>query len=81
MMIRLTRLGGSSLFVNADLVQWLESTPDTVVTLVNGEKLVVAEPLSVVVGRIHSRRRRLARLGLAGAPYSRSIPAVTATRP
>lgn len=51
-MILVTRLNGESLAVNADLIQRVESTPDTVVTLVDGSKLVVSESLDVVIDRV-----------------------------
>ena len=42
-MIELTRLNGSHLSVNCDLIKYVDSAPDTVLTLVTGEKLVVLE--------------------------------------
>src|SRR6202020_1167164 len=42
-MIQLTRLNGCRLDVNCDLIKYAESSPDTVLTLVTGEKLVVLE--------------------------------------
>jgi flagellar protein FlbD len=50
-------LNGSQLYLNSDLVKWLESSPDTVVTLVTGEKIVVVEPVDEIVRRIEARRR------------------------
>jgi flagellar protein FlbD len=47
-MIELTRLNGSPLAVNCDLIKYAESAPDTVLTLITGEKLVVLEPCSEV---------------------------------
>jgi Uncharacterized protein, possibly involved in motility len=38
-MIRLTRYDNKELFVNAELIQFVESKPDTIITLTNGEKL------------------------------------------
>ena len=40
-MIELTRLNGSRLSINCDLIKHAESAPDTVLTLITGEKLVV----------------------------------------
>lgn len=51
-MIRLTRLNGSELGLNADLIERVEATPDTVITLIDGTKFVVAESSSEVVARI-----------------------------
>jgi flagellar protein FlbD len=50
-MIELTRLNGSPLAVNCDLIKYAESSPDTVLTLITGEKLVVLEPCSEVSRR------------------------------
>jgi flagellar protein FlbD len=50
-MIHLTRLNGNSLVVNCDLIKYAESSPDTVLTLVNGEKIVVLESCQEVVDR------------------------------
>lgn len=43
-MINLTRLNGEKIVVNIDLIEFMEETPDTVVTLTTGRKLVVKEP-------------------------------------
>jgi flagellar protein FlbD len=50
-MIRLTRLGGEPFILNADLIQYVEARPDTFVTLINGERLVVAEAMDEVLRR------------------------------
>jgi flagellar protein FlbD len=47
-MIELTRLNGSPLAINCDLIKYAESAPDTVLTLITGEKLVVLEPCNEV---------------------------------
>lgn len=48
-MISLTRLSGQRFALNADLIQRVDATPDTVVTLVDGTSVVVAEPVEEVV--------------------------------
>lgn len=55
-MILLTRLSGSAFVLNADLIERLDSTPDTVVTLVDGKKYVVAEGLLQVVEQVRTWR-------------------------
>jgi flagellar protein FlbD len=50
-MIELTRLNGSPLAINCDLIKYAEAAPDTVLTLITGEKLVVREPCSEVSER------------------------------
>jgi flagellar protein FlbD len=58
-MIELTRLNGSHLSVNCDLIKYAESAPDTVLTLITGEKLVVLEPSSEVARRTLEYRARV----------------------
>jgi flagellar protein FlbD len=53
-MIRLTRLNNRSLVVNADLIKFIEQAPDTVITLLTGEKLVVRETEAEVLERVHA---------------------------
>ena len=55
------RLDGSQLVVNADLIEMVEHTADTVITLSDGKKLVVATPVSEVVDRIVGYRQAIAR--------------------
>jgi uncharacterized protein YlzI (FlbEa/FlbD family) len=52
-MIHLTRLNNTALVVNADLIKFIENAPDTVITLITGEKLVVRESAAEVLERIH----------------------------
>ena len=56
-MIQLTRLNNSPLIVNSDLVKFVEQSPDTVITLVNGEKILVREKADEVLNRIVEFRR------------------------
>lgn len=58
-MIHLTRLNNSSLTVNSDLIKFVEQSPDTVITLLNGEKILVRETAEQVLERIVDFRRRL----------------------
>lgn len=67
-MIRLTRLNNRSLVVNADLIKFIEKAPDTVITLVSGEKIVVSETVEEVMNRIVDFRRRLLAPQIRGEP-------------
>ena len=60
-MIELTRLNGGHLTVNCDLIKHAESSPDTVLTLITGEKLVVLEPCSEITERTLTYRARVLR--------------------
>ncbi len=57
-MIRVTRLNGKTFYVNAELIQFVERTADTVITLTNGVKVVVSDAPEAVVEAIVEYRRR-----------------------
>lgn len=79
-MIELTRLNRQKLILNADLIKWLEASPDTVITLINGEKMIVLETAAEVVDLVHAYRRSLLQgLDLSSVSRSGALPA--ATRP
>ncbi len=50
-MISLTRLNDTKLVVNADKIKFVEETPDTIITLVNNEKIMVKETADEVVSK------------------------------
>jgi len=58
-LIEVTRLRGSKFVINADLIETIEATPDTVITLVNGHRYVVEEPVDKVVDLIVSYHKRI----------------------
>ncbi len=58
-MIQLTRLNGSLMVVNSDLIKYAEASPDTMLTLINGEKIMVLETCEQVVERTVAYRTRL----------------------
>ncbi len=60
-MIELTRLNGSPLAINCDLIKYAEASPDTVLTLITGEKLVVLEPCREVSQRTMDYRAAILR--------------------
>ena len=57
--ISLRRLNNQPIMVNADLIESLESTPDTVVTLVSGNKLIVRDTMEEIRDRIVEYKRRI----------------------
>ena len=71
-MIWVTRLNGTEIVVNADLIETVESTPDTVLTLVDGKKYVVHETAREVVERIQADRAST--LALVDAPLQPPAP-------
>jgi flagellar protein FlbD len=73
-MIQLTRLNGSHLTVNCDLIRYMESSPDTVLTLVGGEKLVVLEPCEEIAETVllyHAEVLRMAWPTMGAKPAER----------
>ena len=56
-MIRLTRLNNQPLTVNSDLIKFVEQSPDTLITLVTGEKIVVRETVGDVLAAVIAFRR------------------------
>lgn len=81
-MIQLTRLNNNPLIINSDLIKLIENAPDTVLTLVTGEKIVVLESSRQVVEKIVEFRRRIlaelplqvAATGSSGLKLTRQIP-------
>ncbi len=74
-MIHVARFDGTDLIINADLIETIEETPDTVVTLVNGKKFVVREAARELVQRIVAYRRgiRGSRERTAAASLSQAL--------
>jgi flagellar protein FlbD len=58
-MIRLTRLNNQPLMVNSDLIKCVENAPDTVLTLVTGEKIIVRETADQVLDQVIQFRRAI----------------------
>ncbi len=58
-MIRLTRLNHIPLVLNSDLIEHIEMTPDTVITLTSGQKIMVLEAAVEVVERVVAFRRTI----------------------
>ena len=58
-MIKLTRMSREPLVLNADLIEYMEATPDTVITMTTGEKLRVSETADEVIARVIEFRRSI----------------------
>jgi len=56
-MITVTRLNNTSIIVNPDAIVFIEETPDTIITLLDGEKLMVREKVSEVIRRVIEFKR------------------------
>ena len=58
-MITVTKLNGKQLIVNAELIEMIEETPDTIVTLLNGHKLIVKESSTELVDMMLNYKRKI----------------------
>ena len=58
-MIKLTRLNHEPLVLNSDLIEYIEATPDTVITMTTREKLRVTETADEVITRVIEFRRAI----------------------
>ena len=58
-MIELTRLGGSVFFVNPHQIEYVESNPDTTLTMLSGKRLVVREDYQSLFDRVVAYRRQI----------------------
>ena len=66
-MIKLTRLNGHKLYINCDLFKYAEASPDTMLTLVTGEKIVVLESCEQVAALAFRLRVRILETAWPGA--------------
>ncbi len=69
-MIKVSRLDGTEFVVNAELIELIETTPDTVLSLTTGRKLIVREPAEELVTRVVAFRHRI----LDRAPSNLTTP-------
>ena len=72
-MIDLTRLNGSRLLVNPDLIKFAEPNPDTTITLITGEKLIVLDSCDDLMTRVHAWR-----VSVLTAAWPDAAPALSA---
>ena len=71
-MVHLTRLNNQPFVVNADLIKFIENSPDTVITLLTGEKLLVRESVEEVLERIGEFHTRFYRRAGPGTVFDNS---------
>lgn len=58
-MIKVKRLNDKEFVVNSDLILYIEETPDTVITLTTGQKVVVLEPVDDLIDKIVEYKARI----------------------
>ncbi|MDN5344436.1 MAG: flagellar protein FlbD [Clostridia bacterium] len=59
-MIKVTTLDKREMVLNAELIERIESVPETVITLTSGKKVLVTQPVEEIVARVITYRRRIA---------------------
>lgn len=75
-MIELTRLNGKPMLLNSDLIKTAEASPDTMLTLITGEKLMVREEIAEVLERVLAYRARLLAMVARRLPQSDDVERV-----
>jgi flagellar protein FlbD len=73
-MITLTRLSGSVFVLNSDLIERIDSTPDSVVTLIDGKKYVVTESLEEIIDAVRRYRGEVVAFGAQLADQTERSP-------
>ena len=58
-MIEITKLNGTRILINPDLIEIIESTPDTVISLTTGRKIIVKESIQEINNLVKSYRKEI----------------------
>ena len=66
-MIKVTRLNDQEFVINAELIESVEATPDTMIALTNGKKIMVKNSLDEIIERVEAYKRRSTAPAQAGA--------------
>lgn len=70
-MILLTKINNNPIAVNSDLIEYIEETPDTVITLTNSDRVVVREGMADIIDKVVQYKRLI--MGLVEAETSRQL--------
>ena len=73
-MIVLTKINNALIAVNSDLIEYIEETPDTIITMTNSDKVVVQEGMSEIIDKVVHYRRLIS--GLVESEYERQFKRV-----
>lgn len=58
-MIKLNRINGKEVVINSELIEILEATPDTVITLTTGKKYIVEESVDDVINKVVDFKKKI----------------------
>ena len=64
-MIKVTRINDSELVVNADLIEFVEAIPDTIISLTTGKKIMVKESTDEIIARVAAFKRQASSRSIA----------------
>ncbi|WZL74848.1 flagellar FlbD family protein [Clostridiaceae bacterium 35-E11] len=70
-MIVVTRLNGKEYVLNSDLIEFIESTPDTTITLTTGKKIIVLEPIDEIIDKIIQYKQNIFSKAIIAHNFSR----------
>ena len=59
-MIKVTKLGGNEITINADIIESIEATPDTVITLTTNKKILVIDSVEDIVKKVIAYKKEIA---------------------
>ena len=65
-MIRLTRLNNKEFVMNADMIEFVEATPDTIISTISGKKIMVREPVDEVAELVIGYKRNCSQTVFSG---------------
>jgi flagellar protein FlbD len=68
-MIRVTLLNDREIVINADLIELVEETPDTIITLSTDKKIIVKESVDEIISRVIAYKRRIYNSGILGTEW------------
>ncbi|MEA1973194.1 MAG: flagellar FlbD family protein [Candidatus Cloacimonadota bacterium] len=58
-MVKITKFNGKEILVNSDLIEFIEATPDTIITLTTGKKVIVKDKVEDLVERIVKFKKKI----------------------
>ena len=58
-MIKVTKINNSEIIINSDLIEFVESRPDTIISLTDGKKIMVKESPDEIIDKVAIFRRRI----------------------
>lgn len=72
-MIKLTRLDNREMVINADLIETIEATPDSIITLLTGKKIIVKDTVDEIVEKVVKYREVVKPIIVRPVEYQKSV--------